>query len=76
MLLIFTLALAQDADAQRILEAYRVARPGDRELLAFKLDWAPSLKDALARAQKESRRIFFIATTQLEDAGSLHSGHC
>lgn len=65
-----------DAEVSRVLGAYRAARPADRDLQVFKLDWAGSLKEAKARAAKEGRPILFVATTQLEDAGDLRGGHC
>jgi hypothetical protein len=70
------LAAAQGADVDAILKAYRAARPGDEELRLYTLDWAADLKGALARAAKEGRPVFLVATRQLEDAGSLYSGHC
>jgi hypothetical protein len=65
-----------DPEVSRILEAYQAGRPTDRELSLFKLDWAGSLKEAKERAAKERRPIFFVSTTQLEDAGDLRGGHC
>ena len=35
--------------------AYQAARPADRELGVFQLDWARSFKDARERAAKEKR---------------------
>ena len=64
------------SDAQRILDAFNAARPSERDLGVFKLDWADSLKDAKARAAKERRPIFFVSTTQLKEAGNLRDGHC
>lgn len=65
-----------EADAGRILAAYQAARPPDRDLGVFRLDWAASLKEAKARAAREKRPIFFVSTTQLKDAGDLKGGHC
>jgi len=66
---------AQEAE-QRILEKFAAALPQEEALEIYRLDWAPSLPEAKSRAARESRPIFFIATTQLEDAGSLVTGHC
>ncbi|MBM3875680.1 MAG: hypothetical protein FJ386_03050 [Verrucomicrobia bacterium] len=63
-------------DAQRILDAFNAARPAERELGVFKLDWADSLKDAKTRATRERRPVFFVTTTQLKEAGNLRDGHC
>ncbi len=67
---------ASHPDVARVLAAYRSARPADRDLQIFKLDWAGSLKEAKTRAAKENRPVLFVATTQLEDAGDLRGGHC
>ncbi len=67
---------AGDADTRKILASYQAARPSDRELEIFRLDWSDSLTQAQARAAKESRPIFFVATHQLKEAGNLINGHC
>ena len=72
MILLLTLLL-QD-DAARILKAYEAARPPDKDLQVFKLEWSPSLADA--KAAKDPRPIFLIGAEQTEDAGSLMTGHC
>jgi hypothetical protein len=69
-------APTQDPTVRRTLDAYKAARPTESELRVFQLDWADSLKEAKARALKEERPVFFISTTQLEDAGNLRGGHC
>lgn len=66
----------QDPAVRRVLDAFKAARPTENELRVFQLDWAASLKEAKARALKEERPVFFISTTQLEDAGNLRGGHC
>ncbi len=65
-----------DPQVRRVLDAYQAARPPESDLGVFKLDWASSLKEAKARAGKENRPIFIVATTQLELAGDLRGGHC
>ncbi len=67
---------SQAAEPQDILKAFEAARPADRELGVFELDWAESFKEAKARAAKEKRPIFLVCTTQLKDAGNLRDGHC
>lgn len=66
----------RNAGVTRTLEAFQAARPADSELRVFQLDWAGSLKEAKERAAQEGRPIFFVSTTQLEDAGDLKGGHC
>jgi len=67
---------SQAGQPSEILKAYEAARPADRELGVFQLDWADSFKDAKARAARENRPIFLVCTTQLKDAGNLREGHC
>lgn len=69
-------APAQDPGVRRALDAFKSARPAESELRVFQLDWENSLTAAKARALKEDRPIFFVSTTQLEDAGNLRGGHC
>ena len=77
MILGLLLAVAlQDKEAEGILSRYRSARPADSDLALYRLDWVEDLKTAKTRAAKEKRPILFIATRQLEDAGSLYTGHC
>ena len=73
----FAVVLAASAGpAEDILAAYEAARPADRDLGVFQLDWADSFKQAKARAAKEKRPVFLVCTTQLKDAGNLRDGHC
>ena len=69
-------AAGGDLAVTRVLEAYQAARPTAAELRVFQLDWAGSLQEAKARAAREKRPVFFVSTTQLEDAGDLRAGHC
>jgi hypothetical protein len=62
--------------SQDILKAYEEARPADRDLGVFQLDWADSFTHAKVRAAREKRPIFLVCTTQLKDAGNLRDGHC
>ena len=73
-MLALCLSLVLQSDADRILKAYEAARPPDKDLQVFKLDWSPSLTDA--KAAKDPRPIFLIGAEQTEDAGSLMTGHC
>lgn len=75
---LFAVALlaAEAAPGDDILAAYEAARPSDREMGVFRLDWADSFKHAKARAAKEKRPIFLVCTTQLKEAGNLREGHC
>ena len=77
LLAFFAVVLASSAAQEEdILKAYEAARPADRDLGVFQLDWADSFKQAKARAAREQRPIFLVCTTQLKDAGNLRDGHC
>lgn len=77
MTLAWLVALAiQNADVDRILKAYEAAKPAEKDLQIYKLDWAPSLDEAKARAAKDPRPILLVCGEQLEDAGSFYTGHC
>ena len=65
------LALLQDA--REIREAVDKARPAESALGIYRLEWSPSLTDALASATKSPRPIFLLATEQLELIGPLVS---
>src|SRR5262249_27579878 len=43
-------AAAVDEDVAKVLDKFRAARPDAKDLPVFRLDWAPTLKDAKARA--------------------------
>lgn len=64
---------AQDAAVQQVIEKVRALRPSDDELAIYRLAWAPTIKEAKARAAKEQRPIFLVVTTNY---GSLYTGHC
>ena len=65
---------AQTVDARRILKRFEAARPTERELTMYKLDWASSLNEAMRRAMREGRPIFLIIIHARY--GDIHSGHC
>ena len=67
-------AQAPDGDVQNILDKYRLARPADKDLAIFQLDWVPTLKDARERAVKEQRPILLLVVTN--SYGTLFTGHC
>jgi hypothetical protein len=67
-------AAADHDDVQKVLDKYRAARPEPKDLAIFRLDWAPTLKDARARAAREQRPILLMVVTN--SFGNVHSGHC
>jgi hypothetical protein len=65
---------APNADVPKVLEKYRSARPGNKDLAIYTLDWVPTLKDAKKRAAKEKRPVLLLVVTN--SYGDVHSGHC
>ena len=39
-------------DIQKVLDKYQSARPQDKDLMVYRLDWVPSLKEAKKKAAK------------------------
>lgn len=64
------LVALQDPEVERVLAEYTKARPTEKELALYRLDWAPSLKEA-----KERKRpvCLFVVTNSY---GNLYTGHC
>ena len=75
-MLFAALLLAQDPSAARILEKAAAARPTDEALAFYRHDWAPSLKEAKARAAAENRPVFFVAVTNISGPDDVFTGHC
>lgn len=67
-------AMAQDASVEGILTRYNEIRPTVDELVMYQLDWAPSLNEALERAEREDRPICLIVIHA--QYGDIFSGHC
>ena len=66
--------VAQAGDVRDILQKFQTIRPQDKDLALYGLDWAPTLRDAKARAAKEHRPIFLIVVTN--SFGNIYTGHC
>jgi hypothetical protein len=67
-------AQALDGDVRTTLDKYRLARPADKDLAIFQLDWVPTLKGATERAARERRPILLLVVTN--SYGDLFTGHC
>ena len=63
-----------NSDVQKVLDKYQSARPQDKDLIVYRLDWVPSLKEAKKKAAKEGRPIFLAVVTN--SFGNLITGHC
>lgn len=74
-ILVTSLLPVQDAQVQKILERYAAARPSEKSLGFYSLDWAMSLEEAKAQAKKESRPILLILNTNITAGTNFFSGH-
>ena len=57
-----------------VLTKYESIRPREKDLAIYRLDWAPTLKDAKTRAAKEGRPVFLMVVTN--SFGNLYTGNC
>ena len=63
-----------DPDIQKILDKYHWARPQEKDLMAYSLDWVPTLQKAKGKAAREGRPIFLAVVTN--SFGNMFTGHC
>ncbi len=68
-------AQAQDARVQTVLRAFENAKPTEKSLTFYTLDWATNLAEAKERARKESRPIFLLINTNITAGTSFYQGH-
>ncbi len=73
-LVVASMGLAEDRNAQRILDRYDVLRPKAKDLAMYRLDWAESLDVAMKRAAKENRPVCLVII--FAKYGDMASGHC
>ena len=74
LLALTPVARPQSDEVKRALEQYARWRPSDEKLIAYRLDWEPSVETALKRAAHENRPVFIIAIHARY--GEMLSGHC
>jgi hypothetical protein len=68
-------AQAQEPQVRRIQEQFAAARPSEKSLAFYTLDWAMSLADAKERARKEDRPILLVLNTNITAGTNFFSGH-
>jgi hypothetical protein len=68
-------AVAQEPAVQRVLRQFETAKPTERSMAFYSLDWVANLADAKSRALKEQRPIFLILNTNITAGTNLYSGH-
>lgn len=67
---------AQEADVRDILRKFEAAQPTADQMAIYQHDWTATLPQALARAKKEKRPIFFIGNTNISGPTNFYTGHC
>lgn len=64
-----------DANVARILDRFEAAKPSEKSLGFYSLDWAMNLEEAKARAKKEKRPVLLILNTNITAGTNFFSGH-
>ncbi len=64
-----------NAKVQEIEGRFKAARPDEKRLAFYSLDWAMSLTEAKARAKNENRPILLILNTNITAGTNFFSGH-
>ena len=67
-------SVVRSGDVNEVLQKFSAIRPQEKDLAVYGLDWAPTLKEAKARAAEEHRPILLIIVTN--SFGNLFTGHC
>lgn len=68
-------AFGRDPAVDRIQRQFDSAKPSDKSLAFYSLDWAVNLREAKQRAAAEQRPIFLILNTNITAGTNLYSGH-
>ena len=74
IVLVASVASAQDEKVDHVLAKYDRIRPSERDLAMYRLDWVVTLDEAQQRAARERRPIVLIIIHA--QYGDILSGHC
>ena len=74
LIMMASLAAAQDAEVKKVLETYQSLKPSVKDLAWYQLDWVSSLKEAKEKAAREKRPI--CALVCINTYGNMFTGHC
>ena len=66
---------AQNPQVLQIQKRFEAAKPDEKSLGFYSLDWALNLKEAKARALKENRPLLLILNTNITAGTNFFSGH-
>ena len=69
------IATPQEASVAGVLKRFEEAKPSDKSLAFYSLDWVCSLAEAKERAKAEQRPIFLIVNTNITAHCNFYSGH-
>lgn len=67
-------ASTPDDSVRAVIEKFQAIRPVEKDLAVYGLDWAPTLKEAKVRAEREHRPVLLIVVTN--SFGNIYTGHC
>jgi len=75
LLLLASLAPAQEPGVAAVLKRFDAAKPAEKEMGFFSLDWVCSLAEAKARARVEKRPVLVVLNTNITAHCDFYSGH-
>lgn len=65
----------QEPAVADVLRRFEAAKPSDKSLAFYSLDWVCSLQEAKARAKAENRAVLLILNTNITAHCNFYSGH-
>ena len=68
-------ASAQDATVDDVLKRFDAAKPGEKALAFYSLDWVCNLAQATERAKAENRFVLVVLNTNITAHCNFYSGH-
>jgi thioredoxin-related protein len=75
VLFVGSIALGEDTAVTEVLKRFDSAKPSEKSLAFYSLDWVCSLADAKKRANVENRFILLILNTNISAHCNFYSGH-
>ena len=70
-----SMTIGQDPAKVCVLKRFEEAKPSDKSLAFYSLDWVCSLQEAKERARAEKRPILLILNTNITAHCNFYSGH-
>ena len=70
-----SMTIGQDPAMVSVLKRFEEAKPSDKSLAFYSLDWVCSIQEAKERARAEKRPILLILNTNITAHCNFYSGH-